>query len=1476
MSSNNNYNSRLEKLRKAQEAKKYGRIIKTGKNEKTITESSKNNTVSTTETKNEVDREDASSSTVVSSTIFSNDNTSVDPFSSSIDKAMSRSTVYSSKLQVDHLPQHQPPQNSMNSLLLDRNNIVDILNDDIDREPVVESCYISSSDDDDDDDEDYEHGESGQIPTPMTSTAFSVPRQAPVLPTHPPDLFLPDIDPNPISNTYSSNRVGQTRSNEKQTIASVLPSINKSIDNNVKSVRLNDSHISSCSESESESSVGGEDKNLLVGFNASARQERIRSSKNEHQSNSVKKKESNQKVPLPPKTTETPKNVNPSIEPYYSKLEKFELFSTQNIYFLVACDKQKSYRILRIDRTLIHDQTRTTTAQSQIGSSSSFSGEVGPPPSIYPQSPSFSEAGTDISGHGNPHNMNHHKSTPLRQLSDFCVEDPHVYTQYEIQQVLDMIHEGNKNVGGLRPLVKAYGIVGFIKFLDCYYLTLITKRNKVGMIGENSIYSIKATETFPLKPAEKNSVEDDPNPNSGDPSSMLLNMWNRGKRAAGLGLTQREIAELRYQGLYQVVDLTKNFYFSYTYDITRSLQENFLFMTSQTFPPPKFKDMYAWNFFLTRELSQCTSPKTNFFWVLPVIHGAFVQRKISDYGRTLNLFLMARRSRHFAGTRYLKRGVSDRGKVANDVEHEQILQDETFTGGFSSFLQMRGSIPTYWAQESSVTMPKPPIVLNRVDPTYRATQIHFQDALSRYGSPIVVVDLVKQSEKREREVIVGNEYRHAIDYLNSYIDEDNHKIRYCALDYSHISKHRNLNVSTALNEVATWGVNQTGFFCSEPRWKITKEGQIEPFVPPEEINVTSQYLNVPVFPMEQNGVLRTNCIDCLDRTNVAQFSAGVSSLAQQLVVMGITTNQHLDPSSNIVRVLIDMYVEIGDHIALQYGGSEAHKKVSTDKTSAKEGPSAGKHKELLTSIRRYYSNAFTDRLKQDAMNLFLGYYIPHRHSLPLWDMESDYYLHNSMCVQQDTQSISTFEQIFAIDNWVDEEIEESPKNRRHKRIDSLDGINTRFDTIKNIEERILNVQIKYSQQKKGLSKWWKDGLRSYAKQRLLYRPFSNYSKKSRSLSVKPLDKISQFDKCFGSEWATPLRLSHQAQHAQQSSEDKDFLRSVTTPSRIEQKKKKSQGLKDTNLSDFLREYGYGSDHENNSLNVHFLNIEDEKKEDLGAHNYIGNLDNQVNYIDENEYIKYVKHLPTPGKFRESAKAEFTKCLAETNLRSDDVKGILNFAKSAHIFAKIPHGKYQDLDQSTSAKSVAALSHGYLNTSSSHELEAGHLNRYLRSQQQLDISGWSNGIYHQIIDGHNSLRKSEKAFHDILHKESDSLLVHHRSELTSEKSMKMYCSFYDSNSTLSRLNKMYILGRDDQEEESEIVDRVKPSKTTKISYESTMSFRDKEGFEQINEDLYARKENKFMVFNGVGVDTWYSGTQPITKIDMGILFDLPAS
>ena len=89
-------------------------------------------------------------------------------------------------------------------------------------------------------------------------------------------------------------------------------------------------------------------------------------------------------------------------------------------------------------------------------------------------------------------------------------------------------------------------------------------------------------------------------------------------------------------------------------------------------------------------------------------------------------------------------------------------------------------------------------------------------------------------------------------------------------------------------------------------------------------------------------------------------------MGQQLVVMGIRSNPKLDPSSNVVRVLIDMYVDIGDHIALQYGGSEAHKKVSTERSESivgptgKVSPAAQQKGSIRTYARASNQNTFNE------------------------------------------------------------------------------------------------------------------------------------------------------------------------------------------------------------------------------------------------------------------------------------------------------------------------------------------------------------------------------------------------------------------------------------------------------------------------------------------------------------------------------------
>lgn len=86
-------------------------------------------------------------------------------------------------------------------------------------------------------------------------------------------------------------------------------------------------------------------------------------------------------------------------------------------------------------------------------------------------------------------------------------------------------------------------------------------------------------------------------------------------------------------------------------------------------------------------------------------------------------------------------------------------------------------------------------------------------------------------------------------------------------------------------------------------------------------------INGNSVPLFQSGVLRTNCIDCLDRTNVAQYAYGLAALGRQLHAMGLTDNPKVDVDSSIAGALMDMYQSMGDALAQQYGGSAAHNTV---------------------------------------------------------------------------------------------------------------------------------------------------------------------------------------------------------------------------------------------------------------------------------------------------------------------------------------------------------------------------------------------------------------------------------------------------------------------------------------------------------------------------------------------------------------------
>ena len=155
-------------------------------------------------------------------------------------------------------------------------------------------------------------------------------------------------------------------------------------------------------------------------------------------------------------------------------------------------------------------------------------------------------------------------------------------------------------------------------------------------------------------------------------------------------------------------------------------------------------------------------------WCIFIIQGFVEQRRIAvGFCRTVSIALLARRSRHFAGTRYNKRGQDMHGRCANEVEVEQIVVDESAgasLGGhvYTSFVQLRASIPLFWNQPSEGLNPKPPVTLAYFDPLYNATALHFSQLMQRYGSPIYVLNLVKRHEKIPRESLLSEEFCAAV------------------------------------------------------------------------------------------------------------------------------------------------------------------------------------------------------------------------------------------------------------------------------------------------------------------------------------------------------------------------------------------------------------------------------------------------------------------------------------------------------------------------------------------------------------------------------------------------------------------------------------------------------------------------------------------------------------------------------------------
>ncbi|AET39079.1 phosphatidylinositol-3-phosphatase SAC1 Ecym_3618 [Eremothecium cymbalariae DBVPG len=384
-------------------------------------------------------------------------------------------------------------------------------------------------------------------------------------------------------------------------------------------------------------------------------------------------------------------------------------------------------------------------------------------------------------------------------------------------------------------------------------------------------------------------------------------------------------------------------YFSYTYDLTNSIQRNEQHGAASW---RTAESRFFWNYYISESLRELSGdhPSVDDF-IVPMIYGfvKVVDTVFKDI--PIKLALLTRRSRFRAGTRYFRRGIDQNGNVANFNETEQILLVQNSKSQqihLFSFLQTRGSVPVYWSEVNALKY-KPNLLIG-ANGSLGAFKEHFKEQKQYYGKNYVV-NLVNQ---KGYELPVKETFESTVDAA------DDTGISYVYFDFhAECSKMRWHRVKLLIEQLQGVGWDSNDFFHKT----LCHDG------------TTDVVLSL------QKSIVRTNCMDCVDRTNVAQSVLANWVLQKQLEAsMAVTVNVPWEIDPNLLSNYQNIWADNADAISCAYSGTGA---LKTDFTRTGKRTYTGAMKDFANSAFRYYRNNFTDGPRQDSYDIFLGNFRPY-------------------------------------------------------------------------------------------------------------------------------------------------------------------------------------------------------------------------------------------------------------------------------------------------------------------------------------------------------------------------------------------------------------------------------------------------------------------------------------------------------------------
>ncbi|KAI9272507.1 SacI homology domain-containing protein [Sporodiniella umbellata] len=392
---------------------------------------------------------------------------------------------------------------------------------------------------------------------------------------------------------------------------------------------------------------------------------------------------------------------------------------------------------------------------------------------------------------------------------------------------------------------------------------------------------------------------------------------------------------------------TGNFYFTLDFDLTKTVQASLEPSTEECSTRTSvassgvysFDQHFLWNQFMISGLLEFRS-KLERRKQMDLDRGGFLVFAIRGYvgvetirldNEKCELSVISKLSCQRAGTRFNSRGIDDNGHVANFVETETILYSDRVC---YSYTQIRGSVPVFWEQQGMQLVQHKIQISRGPEATVPAVKRHFDELENRYGH-VCNVNLLSQKEGTvSGESLLSNAFNTAVQQLKTK------KVRMVNFDLHAECRGGNYDhVSYLMNDIQS-NIDEYVCFLMD-----TEDNQV-------------------IY--EQRGVFRTNCMDCLDRTNLVQ-----NEISKRLLL------NHLQGRFGKNRGTIDqliarhshLWAENGDGLSKIYAGTGALKSsfTRTGKVTFMNVLS-----DATRSVNRFYINNFQDKARQEVIDLLLG------------------------------------------------------------------------------------------------------------------------------------------------------------------------------------------------------------------------------------------------------------------------------------------------------------------------------------------------------------------------------------------------------------------------------------------------------------------------------------------------------------------------